>query len=172
MTALNFGYPQTRTTHNSYLLRDPYDPTFKGYDLVSPYVWNHFCFSFKKGGFSIIVLVGSKKVDEIYILLQRTLFQNGDLLNINFIDNNLRDVQIPLELLQKVYLLRCSNGFDPACTTPGGTITDFNIWDSAMTADDMKEWTTCKYVIFCIMCYLLCLTKWRWLTSLLNQKGI
>ena len=50
---LNFGYPQTRTTFNSYLLRD----TAGDYEVFRPYVWNHICFSFQKGNYSRIVLV-------------------------------------------------------------------------------------------------------------------
>ena len=51
---LNFGYPQTRTTFNSYLLRD----NSGDYEVFRPFVWNHICFTFKKGSYSRIVLVG------------------------------------------------------------------------------------------------------------------
>ena len=56
ISVLNFGYPATRTTYNSYLLRDEDG----NYDFYSPYVWNHVCFSFEKGGYSRMVLVSDK----------------------------------------------------------------------------------------------------------------
>jgi hypothetical protein len=64
MSSLDFGYPHTRTTFNSYLLRDPKDGKRDpkgGYDIYTPHVWQHFCFSFKKGGHSRVVLVGGSK---------------------------------------------------------------------------------------------------------------
>ena len=53
ISVVNFGYPATRTTYNSYLLRDREG----NYDIYSPYVWNHVCFSFERGGYSRVVLV-------------------------------------------------------------------------------------------------------------------
>ena len=61
-----------------------------------------------------------------------------------FIDENLSQLEIPLELLLKVHLLRCSNDYDLVCTTPGGMVTDFNIWDRALAMNEIKDWTTCK----------------------------
>ena len=63
-----------------------------------------------------------------------------------FIDENLSQLEIPLELLLKVHLLRCSNDYDLVCTTPGGMVTDFNIWDRALAMNEIKDWTTCKSV--------------------------
>ena len=54
ISVLNFGYPATRTTFNSYLLRD----NSGDYEVFRPFVWNHICFTFKKGSYSRIVLVG------------------------------------------------------------------------------------------------------------------
>ena len=56
ISVLNFGYPATRTTFNSYLLRD----IDGNYEIYSPYVWNHVCFSFTKGGYSRVVLVSDQ----------------------------------------------------------------------------------------------------------------
>ena len=56
ISVVNFGYPPTRTTYNSYLLRDGEG----NYDVYSPYVWNHVCFSFERGGYSRVVLVWRK----------------------------------------------------------------------------------------------------------------
>ena len=76
-------------------------------------------------------------------------FKNGRLLSVNFEkDNNLRDLTVPLELIHKVLLMRCPWGNMPDCTMPGGMITDFNIWDRSFSAEDMKKWTTCGYIMF------------------------
>ena len=63
ISVVNFGYPATRTTYNSYLLRDGEG----NYDVYSPYVWNHVCFSFERGGYSRVVLVWRK------VLIKREL---------------------------------------------------------------------------------------------------
>ena len=68
------------------------------------------------------------------------------MLNVNYErDVHLMDMTVPLELLQKVLLMRCLLTGKPDCTMPGGLITDFNIWDRSFSADDMQKWTTCKY---------------------------
>ena len=70
--------------------------------------------------------------------------QNGDFLNVNFVDENLKDLEVPLSLLLKVYLLRCNNAYELDCTTPGGMVTDFNMWDRAFTPEDLQDWTSCR----------------------------
>ncbi len=76
------------------------------------------------------------------------MFQNGDLISIDFDrDENLSELQLSLDLLLNVYLLRCPNDYEKECTSPGGVVTDFNMWGSeALTVEDMKSWTTCEYV--------------------------
>ena len=73
-------------------------------------------------------------------------FKNGKMLNVNYErDVHLSDMTVPLELLQKVVLMRCLLGSKSDCTMPGGLITDFNIWDRSFSAHDMIQWTTCQY---------------------------
>ena len=75
--------------------------------------------------------------------------KNGRLLSVNFErDVHLQDMTVPLELIHKVLLMRCPSGDMPDCTMPGGMITDFNIWDRSFSSEDMKKWTTCRYIIF------------------------
>ena len=64
--------------------------------------------------------------------------------SINF-DNDVRlsDMTVPLELIQKVYLMSCNND-DPDCSMPSGAITDFNIWDKSFSAADLQAWTACR----------------------------
>ena len=72
--------------------------------------------------------------------------QNGEFLNINFVDDNLSDLKISKELMMKVYILRCGNDFQLDCTAPGAMATEFNYWDRAMSDNELRDWTTCKYV--------------------------
>ena len=57
LTFFNFGYPATRTTYNSYLLR--YANT-NDYNIFSPFVWNHMCLSWERGKEARIALVSVK----------------------------------------------------------------------------------------------------------------
>ena len=70
--------------------------------------------------------------------------QNGEFLNINYVDDNLERLEIPKELLTKVYIMRCASNFEVDCTAPGGMATDFNYWDRALSDKELKDWTTCK----------------------------
>ena len=70
--------------------------------------------------------------------------QNGEFLNINYVDDNLSELKVPKELLLKVYLMRCANDFQEDCTTPGAMATDFNIWDRSLGDKDLVDWTSCK----------------------------
>ena len=72
-------------------------------------------------------------------------FQNGQFLNINFVDKNLADLKVPKELLLRVFLMRCINDRND-CTNPGSMATDFNMWDRAMGDDELIKWTTCREV--------------------------
>ena len=74
-------------------------------------------------------------------------FKNGEMIaSIDFdSDVRLSDMTVPLELIQKVYLMSC-NAEDPDCSMPGGAITDFNIWDKSFSAADLQAWTACRYL--------------------------
>lgn len=61
-------------------------------------------------------------------------------MNINFVDDNLRDLVIPSELFLKIYLLRCHTDLVD-CTTPGGRITDFHAWDRPFSLEELQHWT-------------------------------
>ena len=59
-------------------------------------------------------------------------------------DENLQRMEVPKELLFKVYIMRCANNFEKDCTAPGGMATDFNLWDRALSETELRQWTTCK----------------------------
>ena len=71
--------------------------------------------------------------------------QNGELLNKNFEDDNLKELVVSKEVLSNVYLLSNEGG---GWNHPGGMATDLNIWDRAMDNQELLDWTTCKYIIF------------------------
>ena len=70
-------------------------------------------------------------------------FQNGQFLNINFVDKNLAELKVPKELLLRVFLMRCINDRSD-CNNPGSMVTDFNMWDRSMGDDELMKWTTCR----------------------------
>ena len=71
--------------------------------------------------------------------------QNGEALNINYIDNSLKELDIPLELLLNIHLMRCNSDYQLDCTTPGGLVTDFNAWDRSLSLEELMDWTrVCK----------------------------
>ena len=73
-----------------------------------------------------------------------TLIQDGKMMNINFADEGMTKVHIPNDFLSKIYLGRCSFDYKNSCSSPEGQITDFNIWDRPLTAEEAIEFTTCK----------------------------
>ena len=68
--------------------------------------------------------------------------------NINSVDKNLEDVYVPSNFLDIIYIGRC-NGKDlpwlKSCSLHFGKITDVNIWNRALTIDEMLGWTNCRY---------------------------
>ena len=94
-------------------------------------------------------------------------------MNVNFVDENLKDLEVPINLLLKVHLLRCNNGYDLDCTTPGGMVTDFNIWDRAFSPEELTDWTTCRFRIseaYILRLIPLCILG-SWESIKKNQKG-
>jgi hypothetical protein len=65
-SVLYFGFPQTKKTFNSYLLRDE-DPFGDGYSVFSPYIWNHVCIYYKKGGATRFALVRFQSIKNFSI---------------------------------------------------------------------------------------------------------
>ena len=72
-------------------------------------------------------------------------FQNGQFLNINFVDKNVAELKVPKELLLRVFLLGCISGRTD-CNNPGSMVTDFNMWDRSLGDDELTKWTTCREV--------------------------
>ena len=43
-----------------------------------------------------------------------------------------------------MYIGRCYYEFKYACSSPESQYTDFNIWDRALSEEELVRWTTCK----------------------------
>ena len=65
-------------------------------------------------------------------------------MNFNYPDPGLTEVVIPSDFLSKVYLARCSFNYSNSCSGPEGQISDFNIWDRALSQKEAEDWTTCR----------------------------
>ena len=65
-------------------------------------------------------------------------------MNINASQPNLVDTVIPPDFLTKFHLGRCAFSYKGGCTTPGGQLTDLNIWDRALSMEDVIAWTSCR----------------------------
>ena len=58
--------------------------------------------------------------------------------NINHSDKDLTDLEIPSNFLDIIHIGRSTVHFDY------GNITDVNIWNRALTLDEMLGWTNCR----------------------------
>jgi hypothetical protein len=54
------------------------------------------------------------------------------------------EVVLREDFLQHVYIARCNFDFKMTCSGPEGEISDFNIWDRALSLEELEDWTTCK----------------------------
>ncbi len=61
-------------------------------------------------------------------------------------DPEMTGVIIPEDILSKTFLGRCNNEVMFACSSPEAQYTDFNMWDRALTTEELVKWTTCKQV--------------------------
>ena len=67
-------------------------------------------------------------------------------------------VKVSPNFLNSIYVGRCAGNlsyFDQPCSMHFGHITDINIWNKALTLEEMIGWTNCRLVdkiqfIFCM----------------------
>jgi hypothetical protein len=59
------------------------------------------------------------------------------------VEPELSNVTIPSSFLQNTYLGMCS--YEGGCSGPEGQISDFNVWDRALSEKEMIDWTTCRF---------------------------
>ena len=71
------------------------------------------------------------------------LFQDGLVTNINHVDERLKNVEVPSDFLDIIYVGRCAED-GAVCSLHNGDITDVNIWNRALSLDEMIGWTNCR----------------------------
>ena len=105
------------------------DPDRADFEIWESNRWSHFCLAFtKRSG-----------------LLQ--FVKDGKLLKIVYDREELSSLTFPHDLLSKVYLGRCALDFKGSCTGPEGQLADFNVWNKALSLDEMKRFTTCGQML-------------------------
>ena len=72
--------------------------------------------------------------------------KDGKITNINFVDERLRNVMLPTDFLDMIYVGRCWD--NEICSLHNGQITDVNIWNRALSLDEILGWTDCRYKSF------------------------
>ncbi len=76
--------------------------------------------------------------------LSSLYYKDGKPLNVNYADDGLSQMAIPDDMLTHVYLGRCSHNYSNHCSLLGGQISDFNVWDRALSEEEAKDWTSCR----------------------------
>ena len=75
----------------------------------------------------------------IIILYQK----DGRVTKINNVDENMKNATVPEDLLDSIYVGRCVRD-TKYCSIHLGSFTDLNIWNRAMSVDEMINWTNCR----------------------------
>ena len=72
-------------------------------------------------------------------------FKDGSVTNINHVDENVRNVLVPEDMLDSIYVGRCVSDKE-YCSVHAGSFTDVNIWNRALSNNEMIRWTNCRQV--------------------------
>ena len=63
--------------------------------------------------------------------------------NLDSVQEGLKDVILPENLLDLIYVGRCVK-MEHSCSVHAGDITDVNLWNKALTFEEMTDWTSCQ----------------------------
>ena len=102
------------------------DKETKNPEIFKTHEWNHVCFSYNYTDKYVRFVV------------------NGALTNIDSVDPRLENVNLPSDLLDRIFLGRCPWNFTDSCSKHNGKFADFNLWDTPLTEKQMLDWTSCK----------------------------
>ena len=72
-------------------------------------------------------------------------FKDGSVTNINHVDENVRNALVPEDMLDSIYVGRCVSDTE-YCSVHAGSFTDVNIWNRALSINEMIRWTNCRQV--------------------------
>ena len=56
----------------------------------------------------------------------------------------MNNAMVPEDLLNSIYVGRCSSDTTFPCSIHSGSYTDLNIWNRALSVDEMISWTNCR----------------------------
>ena len=107
---------------SSWILKDPLTAS---YQIWSTNQWHHVCVAYAKASSRF------------------TVVKNGNVSNLDRIDNHVQHVFLPDNLLDLIYIGRCVNKKD-SCSQHAGDITDVNLWNRALSLQEMIDWTSCQ----------------------------
>ena len=101
------------------------DPETNEFNIWSTYRWHHVCFAFNKNTSHVAWV------------------KDGKITNINFVYKNVEKYKLPDDFLDMIYIGRCDEQRRD-CSAHSGNISDVNIWNRAMTIEEMINWTDCS----------------------------
>ena len=117
-----FGFGNEKTL----LARDP-DRT--DFEIWTSNRWAHFCLAYeKKNG-----------------LLQ--FVKDGKLMIVNYAKGQLNELNFPRDVMSYIYIGKCAFEFQGSCTGPEGELSDFNMWNKALSVQEMIAFTSCRKML-------------------------
>ena len=69
--------------------------------------------------------------------------------NINHVDKDAKNVTVPKDLLDSIYIGQYHSVSETekyGYSVYSGSFTDVNIWNRALSIDEMINWTNCRYI--------------------------
>ena len=85
------------------------------------------------------------KLFDIHFFSLLVSFKDGRVTTINHVDENVRNVLVPEDMLDSIYVGRCFSDTE-YCSIHNGSFTDVNIWNRAFSINEMIRWTNCRQV--------------------------
>ena len=64
--------------------------------------------------------------------------------NINHVNEDAKNVTVPKDLLDSIYIGQLGGFGKPGIPVHSGSFTDVNIWNRALSVDEMINWTNCR----------------------------
>ena len=62
------------------------------------------------------------------------------------ISKDFGSIAVNKTFLNETYITNCTRQQDICLTDSEASITDLNIWDKALSSDELVKWTTCRWV--------------------------
>lgn len=121
--AISMGYRQTTLYfgHYSWVLKDEKKDTF---EIWKPDRWTHICLSFNTTARHLLFFKDQDKI-------------------LDKVEEDFQTSFLSSSLLKKVAIgKKIGNG--EGYSRHAGTMTDINIWDMPLTAEQMQDWTSCE----------------------------